>query len=189
MPNAFEELVGREIDDLFSGSLILTGGREDAAEELLLWSVRRAFRAFARGDADGDVERWLEARLARDFLEIVGRLVPRSADVTPQRFHRSLQHAPDARHAGRAAGRPATGAGARCSIGGSCRTQCSPEQILVHPLDVIDADLLRAGVLAGPVVGAASEAFLVHPRPSRRSARGVPAGPGATGRGARPWRP
>jgi hypothetical protein len=74
MPQAFEELAGRKIDDLFSGSLLLSGGHEDAAEELLVWTVRRAFHAFARGDSDGEVERWLEARLARDFLEIFGRL-------------------------------------------------------------------------------------------------------------------
>jgi DNA-directed RNA polymerase specialized sigma24 family protein len=74
MPHTFEELAGREIDGLFRGSLFLTGGREAAAEELLLWTVRRAFHAFRRGENHEDFERWLDARLAQEFLEVVGRL-------------------------------------------------------------------------------------------------------------------
>jgi len=64
----FEERVGQALDELYPGALFLAGGREDAAERLLVRTLRYAFRGF-HGQPEGiDVDRWLEGLLAKEAL-------------------------------------------------------------------------------------------------------------------------
>lgn len=97
MPHTFEELAGQKIDGLFRGSLFLTGGRPAAAEELLLWTVQRAFHAFRRGESDEDFERWLDARLAQEFLEVVGRLGTEGEQLESELYRAAADVPPRAR--------------------------------------------------------------------------------------------
>lgn len=69
----FEELVSREIDTLYQGAVFLETGDEDAAEELVMVTLARAFRIHRRSVPGGDPTRWLEGRLA---LEFRARAVP-----------------------------------------------------------------------------------------------------------------
>lgn len=84
MEITFEELVSREIDTLYQGAVFLEAGDEDAAEELVMITLTRAFRIHRRSVPGGDPTRWLEGRLA---LEFRARAVPgrgEAVDAEPQ---------------------------------------------------------------------------------------------------------
>ena len=77
MSQTFEELAGREVDGLYQGALFLQAGDEAAAEDLLLWTLTRAFHVF-REKGDSDVsDQWLEGRLVHEFVA----LLPKSAQT------------------------------------------------------------------------------------------------------------
>lgn len=64
----FEELATAEVDHLYQGALFLSGGDEEAAEGLLLWTLTRSFHAYRSADEVIDATRWLEGRLVDEFL-------------------------------------------------------------------------------------------------------------------------
>lgn len=64
----FEELATAEVDHLYQGALFLSGGDEDAAEGLLLWTLTRSFHAYRSAQKLVDPARWLEGRLVDEFL-------------------------------------------------------------------------------------------------------------------------
>lgn len=70
MSETFEELAGREVDGLFQGALFLRAGDERAAEDLLLWTLTRAFHAFREQGGGERPDRWLEGRLVHEFLAL-----------------------------------------------------------------------------------------------------------------------
>ncbi len=72
MPEAYEDRVGRELDDLFQGALFLTAGDGADAERLLVETVANAFGEWTPEGSDS--ARWLEGRLARRFFG--GTLAP-----------------------------------------------------------------------------------------------------------------
>lgn len=67
-PQTFEEVATTEVDHLYRGALFLSGGDEDAAEALLLWTLTRAFHAYRSAQEVGDAARWLEGRLVGEFI-------------------------------------------------------------------------------------------------------------------------
>lgn len=78
MSRTFEEIAVREIDGLYQEALFLSGGSEEVAEELLLRTLARSYRAFGERESDRAPGPWLEGRLAKDFLRA-------SADEHPLR--------------------------------------------------------------------------------------------------------
>lgn len=68
MKPTFEEVVSAHLDDLYRGTLLLTGGESDEAENLLMDILRRASRAFAR-QRPASEERFLEAQVAGTLLD------------------------------------------------------------------------------------------------------------------------
>ncbi len=71
MSQTFEELVGREVDGLFQGALFLQAGAEAAAEDLLLWTLTRAFHVFRDTGGGERTRQWLEGRLVHEFLVLL----------------------------------------------------------------------------------------------------------------------
>lgn len=69
MSRTFEEIAAREIDDLYREALFLSGGSEEEAEELLLRTFARSYRAFEQSGSDPGPSRWLQGRLVTEFLE------------------------------------------------------------------------------------------------------------------------
>lgn len=67
-PQTFEEVATAEVDHLYRGALFLSGGDEEAAEGLLLWTLTRSFHAFRAAKGVSDAARWLEGRLVDEFV-------------------------------------------------------------------------------------------------------------------------
>ncbi|MCH7531704.1 MAG: hypothetical protein IIA68_09470 [Proteobacteria bacterium] len=71
MPRTFEEKVGEELDGLYQAALFLCAGDRRWAEQLLVDTMIHAFRAHAAEAGTEPFERWLQARLVRQFLDRV----------------------------------------------------------------------------------------------------------------------
>lgn len=71
MSHTFEELAGEEVDGLFQGALFLQAGDEEAAEDLLLWTLTKAFHVFRETRGGESPDRWLEGRLVHEFLALI----------------------------------------------------------------------------------------------------------------------
>jgi len=89
MPETFEELTVRALDDLWVGALFLTAGRESVAEDLLLNALKNAFHRFQAERPEVPGERWLEGRLASEYLAEAGRYQDTS-EPPVNRFHGDL---------------------------------------------------------------------------------------------------
>ncbi len=71
MSQTFEELAGKEVDGLFQGALFLQAGDEVAAEDLLLWTLTKAFHVFRETGGGESPDQWLEGRLIQEFLALL----------------------------------------------------------------------------------------------------------------------
>ncbi len=71
MSQTFEELAGQEVDGLFQGALFLQAGDEAAAEDLLLWTLTKAFHVFRETGGGESPDQWLEGRLIHEFLALL----------------------------------------------------------------------------------------------------------------------
>lgn len=71
MSHTFEELAGKEVDGLFQGALFLQAGDEAAAEDLLLWTLTKAFHVFRETGGGENPDQWLEGRLVYEFLGLL----------------------------------------------------------------------------------------------------------------------
>ncbi len=89
MSQTFEELAGKEVDGLFQGALFLQAGDEVAAEDLLLWTLTKAFHVFRETGGGESPDQWLEGRLVHEFLG----LLPKS-DAAAQALAAELESPP-----------------------------------------------------------------------------------------------
>ncbi|GMR12286.1 MAG: hypothetical protein BMS9Abin29_0475 [Gemmatimonadota bacterium] len=71
MSHTFEELAGSEVDGLFQGALFLQAGDEAAAEDLLVWTLTKAFHGFRETGGGESPDQWLEGRLVHEFLALL----------------------------------------------------------------------------------------------------------------------
>ncbi len=91
MSQTFEELAGKEVDGLFQGALFLQAGDAAAAEDLLLWTLTKAFHVFRETGGGESPDQWLEGRLIREFLALLpksdGAAQTRAVEVTSLSQH------------------------------------------------------------------------------------------------------
>lgn len=105
MPQTFEEVVAQELDSLYAGSIFLTSGDENRAEQLLREMLLEASREWREWEPVEEPARWLEGRLVKCFLGSRTRLAgPVHAVLGPgARASRRESDEPDVRALCRAA--------------------------------------------------------------------------------------